>query len=190
MPQFLSEAEAAELLRVIETLALAEAQYKGYTAKRRVASFGGEFDFDALALRPGQAIPAALMPTVERVARFLAVPAGLFVHLLVAEYRPGTPLGWHRDVPDFESIVGLSLLGTATMRFRRFPHRAGAGAPTFQLALPPRSLYVIESEARWQWQHSVLPTAEQRYSVTLRTRRGSPLLDRVTSSPTAARPAA
>jgi alkylated DNA repair dioxygenase AlkB len=30
--------------------------------------------------------------------------------MLIAEYRPGNPLGWHRDVPDFESIVGISLM--------------------------------------------------------------------------------
>jgi alkylated DNA repair dioxygenase AlkB len=45
--------------------------------------------------------------------------------VLVAEYRPSTLLGWHRDVPDFESIVGISLLGTATMKFRPNPHLAG-----------------------------------------------------------------
>jgi len=26
---------------------------------------------------------------------------GDFTNVLVAEYRPGTPLGWHRDVPAY-----------------------------------------------------------------------------------------
>jgi alkylated DNA repair dioxygenase AlkB len=56
-------------------------------------------------------------------------------------YRPGTPLRWHRDVPDFESIVGVSLLGTATMKFRPGPHIVGQSSQVLQLELPPRSFY-------------------------------------------------
>jgi len=94
-----------------------------------------------------------------------------------ARDRPSTPLGWHRDVPDFESIVGISLLGTAMMKFRPYPHRVDQRAQVLQLELPPRSLYVIEGAARWHWQHSVAATREQRYSITLRTLRGNaPLL--------------
>ena len=175
VPDFLGEEEAAALVRAIEVLPLEEARYKGYVARRRVASYGTRFDFDALALRRSEPVPAGLMPTVLRVARFLGVAPEAFANLLVSEYRPGTPLGWHRDVPDFESIVGLSVLGTATMRFRRYPHRPGImRSSVFRLVLPPRSLYVIEGAARWEWQHSVLPTTEQRYSLTLRTPRGAP----------------
>ena len=35
---------------------------------------------------------------------------------------------------------------------------------------PPRSLYVMRGPIRWQWQHSMLPMKELRYSITLRTR--------------------
>jgi hypothetical protein len=50
-------------------------------------------------------------------------------------------LRWHRDVPDFESIVGVSLLGTATMKFRPGPHIVGQSSQVLQLELPPRSFY-------------------------------------------------
>ena len=121
-------------------------------------------------------MPTSFAPFIERVASWLGVAPTRFCHLLVAEYRPGTALGWHRDVPDFESVVGVSLLGTATMKFRPFPHRAGTGSRALQLNLTPCSLYVIEGEARWRWQHSIAATREQRYSLTLRTGRGTPLL--------------
>ena len=176
VPDFLDAAEADALLALVGTLTLVEARYKDYTAKRRVASFGGQFDYDALELREGPPIPPAFAPLVAKVARRFGVEPSLFRHLLVAEYRPGTPLGWHRDVPDFESIVGVSLVGDATMKFRRYPHVAGDRTRALQLELVPRSLYVIEDEARWGWQHSVAPTRELRYSITLRTPRGSPLL--------------
>ena len=97
-------------------------------------------------------------------------------------YRPGTPLRWHRDVPDFESIVGVSLLGTATMKFRPGPHIVGQSSQVLQLELPPRSFYVIEGDARWHRQHSVAPTRGQRCSLTLRTRRGSAPLPGAESS--------
>ena len=173
---FLSPTEEAALLAAIGRLDLTEARYKQYTARRRVASFGGTFDYDSNELRAAPAIPDSLAPLREKVATWLAVDPALFVHMLVAEYRPGTPLGWHRDVPDFESIVGISVLGNARMKFRPYPPAAGRSDSAFELDLPPRCAYVLEGAARWKWQHSIVKTQEQRYSISLRTRRGAPLL--------------
>jgi len=176
VPEFLSKTEERELLRAIEGLALTEANYKQYTARRRVASFGGKFDYDANELRPAPPIPDSLAPLRERVAQWLGVDPSRFEHMLVAEYRPGTPLGWHRDVPDFESIVGVSLLGTAVMKFRPYPPPPGRSKKNVTLELPPRSVYVLEGPVRWDWQHGIAETAELRYSISLRTRRGAPRL--------------
>ena len=176
VPEFLSAAEEQALLRAIDGLELVQAQYKQYTARRRVASFGGKFDYDTNELRPAPPIPDSLAPLRARVAQWLGVDPARFAHLMVAEYRPGTPLGWHRDVPDFESIVGVSLLGTAHMKFRPYPHAPGRAGKSVTLELPPRSAYVLEGPVRWQWQHSIAETAELRYSISLRTRRGTPLL--------------
>jgi alkylated DNA repair dioxygenase AlkB len=88
---------------------------------------------------------------------------------MVAEYPPATPLGWHRDVPDFELIMGVSLLGHARLRFRPWPPKPNART-TFAIELAPRSAYVLRDEARWHWQHAVSPTKELRYSITFRTR--------------------
>jgi alkylated DNA repair dioxygenase AlkB len=33
----------------------------------------------------------------------------------------------------------------------------------------PGSAYLLRGEARWDWQHSVAPVNELRYSVTFRT---------------------
>jgi alkylated DNA repair dioxygenase AlkB len=175
-PDWLGVDEEAALIDAVRTLALREAQYKQYTARRRVASFGGKFDYDNNRLLPAPPIPPAFEPLRERVSRWLGVAPALFSQMLVAEYAPGTPLGWHRDVPDFESIVGVSLLGHGEMRFRPWPPTAGRPADLRSLQLPPCSAYVLEGPARWQWQHSIVPTRALRYSISLRTARGSPLL--------------
>ena len=102
-----------------------------------------------------------------KVARRLSVAAEAFSHALVTEYRPGTALGWHRDVPDFALVVGISLGTPCRMRFRPYPPRRGAAV--FALELAPRSLYVLAGEARWQWQHGIAPTPGLRHSITFRT---------------------
>jgi alkylated DNA repair dioxygenase AlkB len=168
-PGFLSADEEARLLAWIGTLPLQPARYKGYTARRRVASFGTGYDFDDQRLLPAPPLPEALHWLRDRVAAWAGLPAGEIHNALVAEYAPGTPLGWHRDVPDHEVVLGVSLLGAARMRFRRYPPNQPRAAEVFSLALAPRSVYVLRGEARWGWQHSVAPTDALRYSITLRT---------------------
>ena len=172
VPQFLSAEEEAEALAGIATLELREARYKEYTANRRVASFGAGYDFDANELTPAPALAPFLLPLRTRVAALAGVPPEDFGYAMVAEYRPGTQLGWHRDVPQFEMIAGLSLASAARMRFRQFPPRKGGRI--FTLALEPRSAYILKGEARWGWQHGIPPTPGLRYSITFRTRKGNP----------------
>jgi alkylated DNA repair dioxygenase AlkB len=166
---FLSHEEEAQLLAGIATLELREARYKEYTAKRRVASFGAGYDFDANELTPAPTLAPFLLPLRARVATWAKLPAEEFGYALVSEYRPGTTLGWHRDVPQFEVVAGVSLAASATMRFRPYPPRKGARIFTLELA--PRSAYILRGEARWGWQHSIAPTPALRYSITFRTMR-------------------
>src|SRR5262249_10591091 len=102
---FLSPVEEQSLLQVIAELALDEAQYKQFTARRRIASFGHRYDFSTNVLEAAPELPVALHPLRSKVAAWLDVPPERFSHALVAEYQPGTPLGWHRDVPHFELVV-------------------------------------------------------------------------------------
>lgn len=166
---FLSGDEEAELLESVRALPLAPADYRGFTARRRIASFGASYDFTARRLRPAPAMPACLWPLRDRVAARLNVPADRVVHALVTEYDVGTPLGWHRDTPEFGVVAGVSLGGACDMRWRPYPPQPGA--PTLTLKVAPRSLYLMTGEARWGWQHSVAATRTLRYSITLRTLR-------------------
>jgi alkylated DNA repair dioxygenase AlkB len=166
---FLSMEEERALLAAIRALPLEEAKYKAFTAKRRTAAYGSSYDFDTNVLGPAPDLPPFLDALRTRVAGLIAFEDGEIRHALVTEYRPGTELGWHRDVGEFGIVAGVSLAGTCRMRFRRYPPEKGA--KVFSLELAPRSVYVLRDEIRWRWQHSVARTSELRYSITFRTPR-------------------
>jgi alkylated DNA repair dioxygenase AlkB len=166
--EFISAQEERALLAEIGRLPLEAAKYKEYTARRRIAYFGHDYDFSANRLGDAPPIPESLEPLREKLARWMKIAPADFVTALVAEYRPGTPLGWHRDAPDYERVAGVSLGGWARMRLRRYP--PGKDKP-LALELAPRSAYQMQGVARWQWQHSIPATKELRYSITFRTLR-------------------
>ncbi len=168
---WLSPDEEAALIALVKELPLREAKYKSYTARRRVVSYGGQFDYDSNELRPSAPLIDALHPLRERVARWAGIDAQALVHVLVADYSPGTPLGWHRDVPDFEDVFGVSLGSEALLRFRPYPPESPKRADIVKLNVEPRSIYALQGEARWGWQHSVAPVDALRWSLTFRTAR-------------------
>ena len=165
-PEFLEHADEAVLLHQIKQLALEDAKYREYTARRRVAYFGFDYDFSTNRLGEAAPIPAFLYPLRERIAQWMGLAPAELVHALVSEYRPGTPLGWHRDAPDFDRVAGVSLGGWARMRLRPYPWQK---EKPLQLELAPRSAYQMNGPARWRWQHSIAATRELRYSITFRS---------------------
>lgn len=168
-PEFLSRPEEAALIREIRALSLEEAEYKQFRAKRRIKSYGGRYDFSANRLLEAEPIAPFLHPLRERVADWTARPAEDFGQALVAEYASGTQLGWHRDVANFELVVGISLGSACRMRLRHYPPKPRERSIAVELAA--RSIYRLEGEARWEWQHRIPPTPGLRYSITFRTLR-------------------
>jgi alkylated DNA repair dioxygenase AlkB len=170
---FLTADEEATLLAAFRALPFNEARFQQYTARRRVVRYG-EGDYPASygpaaeEVNPRRPFPEFLVPLRRRVAQWRGVPEAVFVHALVTEYQPGTPIGWHSDAPHFEQVVGISLAGSARMRFRPYASTSRERAP-FELLLEPRSAYVMQDEIRWQWQHHIPATRELRYSITFRT---------------------
>jgi alkylated DNA repair dioxygenase AlkB len=166
---FLSDAEEAQLLREIEHLPFGAARYKEFIAKRRTVSYGGSYDYSAQRLETKQPIADFLHPLRLRAATWAGCAAEEFTHALITEYAPGVGLGWHRDVPDFELVVGISLLSSCRMRFRRYPPKPRE--KSLAVELERRSIYRLQDDARWQWQHSVPPVSALRFSITFRTLR-------------------
>lgn len=170
--EFLPKEEEVLLLERIASLTLHEARYLAFTAKRRIASFGAEYDFQSNQLHAAPPLPDFLLPLRARVAAWAKLAAERFTHALITEYRPGTALGWHRDTPNFGIVTGVSLRTACRMRFRPYPHRRAqkrSDKKGFDLLLEPRSVYAFREDVRWRWQHSVPPTPDLRYSITFRT---------------------
>jgi alkylated DNA repair dioxygenase AlkB len=169
-PDFLGVPDEAALLQALETLPFQHAQYREWEARRRIASYGGRYDFSHHALNDAPPIPPFLHPLREQLAAWAGLDVARIHHATIAEYQPGTPLGWHRDVPDFEEVMGVSLLSHARMRLRPYPPKAGQRC-VHALELAPCSAYVMRGPARWAWQHAISPTKALRYSITFRTLR-------------------
>ena len=173
---FLGADEEEALLAHIRELPLTNAEYLQYTARRRTMSYGGKYDFTHQQLNEAPPIPEWLHPLMRRAAAWAQLDANHIAQALVSEYSPGTPLGWHRDVPNYEGIIGISLAGEGVMRLRRYPPQRADGKPAradLKLLLRPRSIYTLQREARWGWQHAVSPTKHLRYSITFRTLKGA-----------------
>jgi alkylated DNA repair dioxygenase AlkB len=164
---FLSQDEESNLVRIFRELPFQVFDFHGYTAKRRVLEFGLEYDFTTRRATPTQSFPEFLCAVRQRAAQFASVSAADLVEGMVTEYSPGAPIGWHRDAPQFGTIIGISLASTSRMRFK--PYKA-EGKPV-ALTLEPRSIYVIRGPARWKFQHSIPAVKALRYSITFRTLR-------------------
>jgi alkylated DNA repair dioxygenase AlkB len=169
-PDWLGAGEEADLIALFATLPFANAPYKQYVARRRIVSYGGRYDFDANRLMPGAPLVEALEPVRDRVAAWAGVEPEALGHVLIGEYSPGTPLGWHRDVPDFEEVFGVSLGGPATLRFRPYATSERRRDAVVRVEVAPRAIYAMRGPSRWDWQHCVAPVPALRWSITFRTR--------------------
>ncbi|ODT88952.1 alpha-ketoglutarate-dependent dioxygenase AlkB [Phenylobacterium sp. SCN 70-31] len=165
---FISAPEEAALAVRFAELPFEPFRFRGVSARRRVVNFGRRYDGASGRLADGGPIPDWLEPLRARAAAFAGLRPAELVHVLINEYRPGAPIGWHRDRPVFDRIVGVSLLSPAMMRFRR---RAADGFERMQAPLAPRSAYVLAGSARMDWEHSLPEAKAHRYSVTFRSLR-------------------
>lgn len=166
VPELISPEEEAILIRWIETLPLKPFQFGQFEGKRRVISFGFRYDYTQRSVQLADSIAEALTGLRGKVAAFAERPAGDFRQVLVTEYTPGTPIGWHRDKSQFGEIVGVSLLSPANFRLRR---RDGDRWLRKSKRLEPRSAYILRGEVRHRWEHSIPEVDALRYSVTFRT---------------------
>lgn len=159
-------AEEALIMRVRE-LPFQKFDFHGYKGKRRVVSFGWKYEFSGGGqLHKADEIPEFLLDLRSRAASFAKLEPAAFEHVLVTEYRPGAGIGWHRDKSVFGEVVGISLLATCLLRFRR---KVNAKWERVNVLAEPRSAYHLTGPERAEWEHSILHVDELRYSITFRT---------------------
>jgi alkylated DNA repair protein (DNA oxidative demethylase) len=158
--------EERALIASIDAVELSPFRFHGWLGKRLTASYGWRYDFDTGSFGPADPIPSWLLPLRERAASFARLAPPELVQALVIRYDPGAGIGWHRDRPVFDQVIGVSLGAPATMRFRR---RKPGGFDRTSAFLPPRSIYHLTGEARHEWEHSIAETEVPRWSVTFRS---------------------
>jgi alkylated DNA repair dioxygenase AlkB len=164
-PGFLAAEEEAALAGWLAGLPFAPFQFRGYEGRRRVVSFGWRYDFTRSHLEKADDMPVELTAVRTRAAGLAGVAPADLQQCLLNEYLPGAPIGWHRDRPIFEKVVGISLLAPCSFRLRR---RTADGFERKTKVLEPRSVYLLTGPARAEWEHSIPPVAAHRYSITFR----------------------
>ena len=165
-PDLLSLGEEAALIAAIDGVDLAPFRFQQWTGKRLTHSFGWQYDFQSGALSRGAAMPDWLLPIRDRAAAAAGLAPDALVQALLLRYDPGAGIGWHRDRPIYDQVVGISLGAPATMRFRR---RDGERWRRANAPLEPRALYHLSGEVRHDWEHSIAPMDHARWSITFRS---------------------
>jgi alkylated DNA repair dioxygenase AlkB len=168
---FLTGEEEAALIARIGAVTFSAFEMRGVVARRRVAFFGQAYD----ATRPAEPMPDFLEPLRRRTASWAGLDADALVMALINEYPPGAPIGWHRDAPQYDVVIGVSLGAPCRMRLRPYVAPGAPALPgvrrtaTHELVLEPRSIYLISGPARSAFEHSIPAVAALRYSITFRS---------------------
>jgi alkylated DNA repair dioxygenase AlkB len=162
-----NEAEERALITAIDATDLTPFRFQGWMGRRLTSSFGFSYDFETQRAARADPIPAWLLPIRDRMAAFVGIDAGSLIQALLIRYDPGAGIGWHRDRPIYEHVVGLSLGAPADMRFRR--RRQEGGFDRASLPLEPRGAYHLFGEARHDWEHSIVEMNQARWSITFRS---------------------
>ena len=171
---FVSETEEQELIKEIQKLSLVSFKYYEFTGKRRTASFGWQYEFGRDEITRASDIPEFLLPLRERAGNLFEIDVNSLAQASIVEYPVGAPIGWHRDIPQFGTIIGLSLSAACRMRLRRYQRvrpKASRRGETVSIELQPCSIYIMSGPSRQLWQHSIPPVKELRYSIVMRTLR-------------------
>ena len=164
--EFVTPAEEQMLIASIDATELSPFRFHGWLGKRLTSSYGWRYDFDDASFAPAEPIPDWLLPFRAKAAGFACLEPGELVQALLLRYDPGAGIGWHRDRPVFEHVIGISLGAPATMRFRR---RKPGGFDRASVLLASRSIYHLTGEARHKWEHSIASMEVTRWSITFRS---------------------
>jgi alkylated DNA repair dioxygenase AlkB len=174
-PDFITSDDEALLAGHIAHVEFSTFEMRGVVARRRVAFFGRSYEADGASTPP---LPAFLLPLREKVAGWANVDPHEFSMALINEYRPGAPIGWHRDAPQYDIVAGISLLTSCRMKFRPYmrpnalPSTQGRRrSATHEIVLERRSAYLLTGDSRNAYEHHIPAVDSLRYSITFRTLR-------------------
>lgn len=162
---FINREEEKTLLEMAKKLPWENYEMHGVVALRKIFRYGVNYTFegkDAV----DRHIPHELDFIIKRGAVALKVAPEEIVQVLFTHYPVGAPIGWHRDAPMFEKLLGISLNSSCTMKLKPYDEKV---SPVRKIELAPRSAYIMTGDSRWKWEHHIPPMKEERYSLTMRT---------------------
>jgi alkylated DNA repair dioxygenase AlkB len=168
--EWLSPDEERDIVSHFAELPFRAFEFRGYLGKRRVVSFGWQYDFKDMKIRKVKDMPSFLLPVRDRAAAFAGIRASELQHVLLTEYAPGAAIGWHKDKAAFGEVVGISLLSACVFRLRR---KNGTAWQRASFIAEPRSAYLLRGPARTEWEHSIPAVDSLRYSITFRNLRSA-----------------
>lgn len=164
IPNFISLSEEEDLLSHFQNIELRPMEFMGHTARRNILAFGNSYEFGKKKIHEAPPPPEWLLPFLQRAARTIMISEKRIAQILITHYPVGAPIGWHRDAPSFEHLLGVSLGSDCTMKLREM---SGNGKYSFHLER--RSAYIMTGPSRWRWEHHIPPVKEERYSLTFRS---------------------
>jgi DNA oxidative demethylase len=119
-PSFVSEIEERDLIETIQTLQLTPFKFHQFIGKRRTKSFGWDYEFGAGKITEAADLPEFLLPLRKRAGSHFKIPSDELVQATIIEYSPGAPIGWHRDIPQFGAVIGISLGAPCRLKLRQY----------------------------------------------------------------------
>jgi alkylated DNA repair dioxygenase AlkB len=152
----------------IDAAQLTPFQFGQWEGRRLTMNYGSGYDYRRGSLADAPPLPKWLAELRGRLAPLVGINPEDAPQALLIRYDPGAGIGWHRDRPQYDRVIGLSLSAPAKLRLRR---RIAGGFERRWVELPPRSLYLLSGEVRREWEHSIAPMEITRRSVTFRTLR-------------------
>jgi len=155
IPDFISEKEEKELIKEIDnSIWLTD-------LKRRVQHYGYKYDYKARRIDISMKIGELPLWTNKLTDSLEYIFKDKPDQLIINEYLPGQGISKHIDcTPCFTNVVvSLSLNSSCIMYFTDCIDQ------TLQVPylLEPRSLVILQDEARYNWMHSIKPVKTDIY---------------------------
>jgi DNA oxidative demethylase len=162
----ISNAHQEQLLRFVENLDFQPYVMRGQSSRRGIVRFGHDYGPVGGSHHRVTPLSGELIRLRDLCAEIAGLDAEEFIASVVTRYPVGATIGWHSDMTMFGPVVfGVSLSSPCLFKLRpkMSPQKI------FRMTLEPGSLYIMEGKIRSDWEHSIPPVKELRYSITFRT---------------------
>ena len=144
---FISKSMEEELIREIDS------QTWVIDYNRRLQYYGYRNELEApYGLIP---FPVSMPPLIYKLSQYIVAQKIVSIQpdqVIINEYAPGEGLRPHKDRNYFENqICGVNLGSGCIMRYIKI----GGGHEVVDMEAPRRSVYVMQDDARYRWNHSI-----------------------------------